>query len=128
MEEAVGKLDKWQLRHINSSLGLSSKLWEWVFGPPEMLLKRRARQAMEYLDMDDTLIVRAGGVSGMSREEVKMACVERGINVVGMKEEKLREFLGNWLRSREKVGIERLLLTRPNVWPVRTKAPEFVKL
>lgn len=77
-----------------------------------MLLKRRVRQAMEYLDMDDTLITRAGGVGEMSREEVKMACVERGINVVGINEEKLKEFLVSWLRSREKVGIERLLLTR----------------
>jgi hypothetical protein len=124
VEEAVEKLDKWQLRHINSSLSLSSSLWSWIFGPPSFLLKRRVKAAISYLEMDDTLINRAGGVAGMSGEEVKIACVERGINVMGMKEEKLKEFLGSWLRSREKVGVERLLLTRPNVWPVRTNSPE----
>lgn len=77
-----------------------------------MLLRRRVRKVVEYLEMDDVLINRAGGVAGMSGEEVRMACVERGINVMGLKEEKLKEFLGSWLRSREKVGAERLLLTR----------------
>jgi len=54
--------------------------------------------------------------------------VDRGIDVMGMSDEKLTELLNAWLRSKEKVGIERLLLTRPNVWPVRTDAPEVVKL
>lgn len=109
---AVEKLDKWELRHINSSLGLSSKLWEWVFGPPEVLLKRKARQRMEYLDMDDTLIKRAGGVGGLSEEEVRMACVERGINVMGPSKESLKRTLDAWMKCREKVGMETLLLTR----------------
>lgn len=108
----VEKLDKWKLRHINTSLGLSSKLWEWVFGPPEMLLKRKVGKQLEYLEMDDLLIRREGGVGGMSEEEVRMACVERGINVMGPSEESLKRTLDNWLRSREKVGIEKLLLTR----------------
>ena len=32
--------------------------------------------------MDDALIEKAGGVRGMDEEEVRMACVERGINVL----------------------------------------------
>jgi hypothetical protein len=48
----------------------------------------------------------------MDIEEVRMALVERGVDVLGKREGQLRGDLTAWLRSREKVGVERLLLTR----------------
>lgn len=108
----VENLDRFQSRHINASLGLSSKIWEWVFGPPAILLRKRVTRKMEYLDMDDKLVRRAGGFGGLSEEELKMACVDRGINALDRKAELLRRTLDSWLRSKEKVGMEPLLLTR----------------
>jgi len=58
------------------------------------------------------LIWMYGGVEEMSLEEVKMACVERGVDVLERKETDLRADLQNWLDSREKVPVEKLLLTR----------------
>ena len=53
-----------------------------------------------------------GRVKGMLEEELRMACVERGIDVMGRDVHMLRMHLNAWLRSREKVGVETLLLTR----------------
>ena len=62
--------------------------------------------------MDDDLITKAGGVKDMEIEEVKMALVERGIDVLGKNDNHLRGDLNAWLKSKEKVPAEKLLLTR----------------
>jgi hypothetical protein len=67
---------------------------------------------MEYFRLDDWLIKRDGGVKKLSEEEVRMACVERGIDVVGRRVEVLREVLECWLKSAEKVDTDRLLIVR----------------
>ncbi len=108
----LDKLEKEQLMHMNASLGLTSHLWKYAFGPPAILLQYRIKQKIAYLEMDDILILRSGGVAAMAAEELRMACVDRGIDVVGISEEKLKELLDAWLRSKKKFGIERLLLTR----------------
>jgi hypothetical protein len=52
-------------------------------------------------------------VGELEGEEVRMALVERGLDVQGREEWKLRADLEAWLRSRDGgAPVERLLLTR----------------
>lgn len=111
-QQGVGTLERQQLVHISWSLGLSSKMWDLLDGLPDPVLRRKVRRRVEYLEMDDKLIREWGGVKNMEAEEVRMACVERGINVLGRGEADVRRDLGAWLKSAEIVPIERLLLTR----------------
>jgi hypothetical protein len=53
---------------------------------------------MAFLEGDDMLLLKAGGVSKLDVEEVKMACVDRGIDVLSRKDGELRQLLGDWLR------------------------------
>jgi len=109
-------LNPTQLKHINASLGLSSSWWDYVGGVPGFLLNKRIRKKMEYLGHDDMLIEKEGGVSAIKHvknEEVKLALVERGIDVMGVEpEQKLRRSLVSWFEARKVASIERLLLTR----------------
>merc|ERR1712093_601520 len=41
------------------------------------------------------------------------------LDVLGRQEKGLKGDLNAWLKSREKVSVERLLLTRPSAWPVK---------
>jgi hypothetical protein len=111
-EAGAEKLQRQQLVHIDWSLGLSSKIWDWFGGLPNGVLRRKVRSKVQYLEMDDQLIREYGGTREMVTEEVRMACVDRGINVQGRSEANLKTDLGAWLKSAEKVPIERLLLTR----------------
>jgi hypothetical protein len=115
-EKGVEGLQRMQLLHISWSLGLSSSVWDWLGGRlpglPTGTLRRRVRKRIDYLDADDSLITKCGGVKEMEIEEVKMALVERGVDVLGKKDGDLKADLISWLRSREKVPIERLLMTR----------------
>jgi len=121
-------MEKMQLVHISWSLGLSSSVWDWLGGQypglPSFLLKGKVKRRVEYLELDDGLIVKDGGVREMEIEEVRMALVDRGVDVLGRGGKELRGDLNAWLKSREKVPVERLLLTRPNVWPVRIASSE----
>jgi len=127
-EEGVEKLGRKQLLHISWSLGLSSRIWDWIGGLPTRLLRRKIVRRVHYLDMDDGLIRQAGGVREMNNEEVKMALVERGMDVLGKGDAQLKGDLNAWLKSRKEVPAEKLLLTRSSVWPVTSKAPEMVQL
>jgi hypothetical protein len=57
-------------------------------------------------------MVQGGGVGDMEIEEVRMALVERGVDVVGKGDKELRGHLNAWLKSTEMVPVERLILTR----------------
>lgn len=112
----IEALNRMQLLHISWSLGLSSSAWDYLGGQlpglPTGVLRRKVKWRVEYLEMDDRLIGRAGGVKDMDVEEVRMALVERGLDVLGRQEKGLKGDLNAWLKSREKVSVERLLLTR----------------
>ncbi|KAI9787761.1 MAG: hypothetical protein M1839_000293 [Geoglossum umbratile] len=83
-EASLGSLDQKQLLHISRSLGLHSSLWPEVISlPPKYLLRWRIHKRERYLELDDYLIGRDGGVRAMNLEEVKMALVERGVDILG---------------------------------------------
>ncbi len=116
----VEALNRHQLLHISNSLNLSSPLWPEALGlPPDSILRSRIRKRAEYLSTDDTLITRDGGVSQMEMEEVRRACEERGIDVLGRNDEILRGTLRKWMDARKTSSIEKLLLTRPSVWALK---------
>ncbi|ELR08318.1 hypothetical protein GMDG_03113 [Pseudogymnoascus destructans 20631-21] len=115
------ELEREQLLHISWSLGLSSNMWDHIGGTPVALLKGRVASHVEYLQTDDRLIRRDGVLSDLEDEEVAIACTQRGIDVVGRSEEHLREMLEKWMAASKNTPMEKLLLTRPNVWPVPAK-------
>lgn len=52
------------------------------------------------LEVDDFAIERDGGVGSMKGEEVRMACEERGIDILGKEERNLRRDLEQWMERR----------------------------
>jgi hypothetical protein len=64
--------------------------------PPKFWLQRNVRKHVEYLRKDDELIEKNGGYQGLEKREVERACFERGMDVLGKKEEDLRRMLGVW--------------------------------
>jgi hypothetical protein len=112
-ETSLEALGRNQLLHISKSLGLHSSLWPENMGlPPSVILRRRIRKRMLYLEQDDILIKRDGGVQAMSSEEVKMALAERGVDILGKSEAQLRSLLRSWLWARSRSPITTLFLTR----------------
>ncbi|CZT42669.1 uncharacterized protein RSE6_02607 [Rhynchosporium secalis] len=109
-------LNRMQLLHISWSLGLCSSMWDYLGGQlpglPTWLLRRRVANRVHMLEMDDTLIERAGGLKDMDIEELKLALVARGVDIMEKEEKDMKNDLNAWLKSREKVSVERLLLMR----------------
>ncbi|OAX81777.1 hypothetical protein ACJ72_03879 [Emergomyces africanus] len=70
------------------------------------IYRPRLRRWMRYLEVDDWLIVKNGGVEGMSADEVRIAVEERGgVDIsVGLKEGEAevveRRWLENWVKGR----------------------------
>jgi hypothetical protein len=92
-----------QLMHLSCVLNQHSGIWEKVRTmPPAALLRRAVRERLQYLAQDDFLMIEAGGPGGLSSEEVVIACEERGIDVLGKAEERLREELQAWVKKQEK--------------------------
>ncbi|KAI9745979.1 MAG: hypothetical protein M1818_000660 [Claussenomyces sp. TS43310] len=119
--QGVKDLQRMQLLHISWSLGLSSSAWDWLGGRlpglPTMILRRKVARTVHHLELDDKLIKRHGRVREMNLEEVRIALGERGVDVLGIGEQQLRSLLSSWVESRDVASVERLLLTRPSVWP-----------
>jgi hypothetical protein len=112
----VERLARMQVLHISWSLGLSSSMWDYLGGQlpglPTFMLRKKVARRVRYLEMDDKLLGK-GRIGELEIEELRMACVERGIDVVNREEKSMRADLEAWLKSREgSAGIERLLLTR----------------
>jgi hypothetical protein len=111
------QLQRTQLLHLGSTLGVTSGTWfERLGWPPAAILKGRVRDRLEYLGEDDGLIIKDGGVDAMDIEEVRMALAERGVDVLGRSDADLRKLLKGWIQAVPKEGKIRLCLKRPNVW------------
>ena len=109
----VGQLRDDQLHHLSSTLNLHNRLWDRIqLPPPSFLLRRGLSRRLAYLTTDDFLLIRHGGVPRLSTVEVSIACEERGIDVLGKREETLRDFLVGWLaRQRDNEGHGSAILT-----------------
>lgn len=116
----INALSRQQLMHINRSLNLFSSLLPTQLGLPlDSMLKRKILTQFKYLETDDSLLLRDGSVSQLEMEEVRRACEERGIDVLERNDELLKDALRRWFEARKKSSIERLVLTRPSVWPTK---------
>lgn len=84
--------------HALRSMYISGDIWEHLhFLPPGMWQVKGALRMM-FVEGDDKNLIRDGGVTGLIHEEVKLACIDRGIDVLGRSGTDLRAALGDWLR------------------------------
>ena len=66
--------------------------------PLPFLLASKVQRRLKFLSLDDALLIQAGGQGALVGEEVVLACVDRGIEVVGRDvDSELRVALGRWL-------------------------------
>ncbi|KFH41542.1 hypothetical protein ACRE_077440 [Hapsidospora chrysogenum ATCC 11550] len=110
--------------HVVRSLYLSGDMWEYINVLPPGMWKVKGTLRMAFLEGDDKNLVEDGGPMGLNNEELRIACAERGIDILGKSETELRGWLGDWLRlTAAEDATERrrrmtvLLLTRPEKWP-----------
>ncbi|CAG5147967.1 uncharacterized protein ALTATR162_LOCUS2125 [Alternaria atra] len=69
-------------------------IFDWLpLTAPKFLLQRNVRKKLEYLKIDDKLIERDGGWAALGKEELQRACVDRGLPVLGKREDELRKAL-----------------------------------
>lgn len=102
VHEVLKNLGPQQLVHLSSVLNQHSGFWERLqIMPPAPLVRRAVCARLQYLALDDFLLVEAGGPAGLASEEVMIACEERGIDVLGKTEEKLRAELQAWVQKQE---------------------------
>ena len=105
--------------HVLRTLYLSGDSWEYLRVVPPGLWQIKGKLRMAFLEGDDKNLIQDGGPTGLNKEELRMACVDRGIDVLGQSETDMRASLGDWLRlTAAEDGLERrrrmttLLLTR----------------
>lgn len=102
VREVLKSLGSEQLMHLSCVLNQHSGVWDRVqLTPPAGLIRRGVCARVQYLALDDFLILEAGGIKGLSSEELLVACEERGIDVLGKPEEKLRSELQAWIKKQE---------------------------
>ena len=122
-ETYLQSLAREHLLHISRSLNLHwRRLPETASSlislPPTTLLRARIRGWQRYIETDDNLIRRDGGVDRLIPAEVRIACAERGIDTVRYTDEQLRDTLRSWLRhtqGKDGWGMLPLLLKRSAV-------------
>jgi hypothetical protein len=111
----VKDLDALQLRHISRSLGLYFRFWERLgtVWPPAWVLRRRLRKRLQYLEIDDALFRRDGGVALLKGdEEIRIAAEDRGIDVLNRSTGDMHRILRSWERGSEQGRTLVMLLSR----------------
>lgn len=105
--------------HVLRSLYLSGDMWEYLNIVPPGMWQAKGKLRMMFLEGDDKNLVEDGGPMGLNNEELRIACADRGIDILGKSETELRGWLGDWLRlTAAEDAMERrrrmtvLLLTR----------------
>jgi len=89
------------LRYLGKALGVYPRLWDRVLGDvPVALIGGRVEKRIKAIEVDDVALERDGGARGLVEEEVRIACVERGLDTLGLEEGKVRGELFRWLRVR----------------------------
>ncbi|TPX18218.1 uncharacterized protein E0L32_002727 [Thyridium curvatum] len=117
--------------HVSKSLNLVSPLWDRIGFAPSGLARARADKRVARLLVDDALLRQGGGAPALEADEVRLACADRGVDVLGCDEAELRAILAAWLRLAEAHDgggeaeqarrVYTLLTTRPEEWPALEK-------
>lgn len=93
--------------HIARSLNICSPLWDRL-GVPDAVLSlftaHKVRAHVAFLEEDTRLLRQAGGVHALEDAEIVLACVDRGINVLGMEVPQLRSRLQDWMKQVHRGG------------------------
>ena len=123
--EEIKGLKRSELLHISRSLGLHGRFWDRLSPsgetlglrlPPTAVLMYKVKKHLHYLEQDDHLMKRDGKASDLVDEEVRIACEERGVDVLQQKTSGLREVLQSWQNGGQKNSTLNMLLSRPSVW------------
>ena len=112
---SLDELDSVQISHISRSLGLYFNFWERLGAvwPPQMLLKRRLRKRLQYLELDDALLRRDGGISLLKGdEEIRLAAEDRGIDILNRSTKQIHELLAAWETQSGRGKTLSMLLSR----------------
>lgn len=96
------KFSLFELRSGSAQFDCHSRLWDWLYlTPPKWLLKHNVARTINYLRTDDALIQRDGGHQLLETQEIERVCMERGIDVLGKKEDEIRQSLAAWYSVRK---------------------------
>ena len=92
--------------HVAITLNLAPSVSSYVAFP--YLLQRRVARKLEYLELDDILIERFGGVDALvkegGRKELEWAAMERGIDTLNRKDGELQVALRKWFEAKKRRG------------------------
>jgi hypothetical protein len=99
----IVNLGKPQILHVSRTLGLGGRFFDSM-GLIHPIFPVKLMRHLGYLHMDDELLLRDWVLSHLtlSEEETRIACEDRGIDVVGRSEDDLKEDLGRWLEGRRR--------------------------
>ena len=97
-------VDRASERYVAQSLGLYASAWDRYLPAllSSTLVQRRVESRLKDLEADDRAIARDGGVHCLHDEEVKLACEERGIDILRKEDGQLRMKLRSWVQQRTK--------------------------
>lgn len=130
----LAKLRDDQLLHLSSTLNLHNRMWDRLrIAPPSSMLRKRIVKHVSYLALDDSLLLQQETASkALEYAEVQMACEERGLDVLGKREEVLRFTLHEWLERQKREGgngksMLKMLFRRPNAWNTGSRTHERKK-
>lgn len=84
--------------HVLRSLHLAGAMWDPLRVLPPGMWTLKGKLRMAFLEGDDRNLVEDGGPMGLAVDELRIACMERGIDVLGKSESEMRTWLGDWLR------------------------------
>jgi len=123
VDEKTAKVEgmgRGMLQHIGRSLDLHVGVWDYFARlplplPPTGLVRRQVKAGLAYLEMDDKMMARDGGAEGLTTEEVRISCQERGFDTSNVEVGELRETLRTWLKRRKdegNVGVLKMLMSR----------------
>ena len=93
----IKQLNAPTLQKLSAQLSAHSAIWDlFHLDPPTSLLRWSVGRHLQYLDVDDAMIRRDGGITALNAEEVRLACIERGFDTLGKTEKNLRRALAEW--------------------------------
>jgi hypothetical protein len=111
----LGQLNSLQLSHLSRSLGLYFNFWDRLGAvwPPSFVLKYRLKKRLQYLEIDDELFRRDGGVKLLKGdEEIRIAAEDRGIDVLNRQSDEVHRILEAWEKGAEQGRTLEMLLSR----------------